>query len=183
MNKQEFAMIASGIKRFYNFDYVFPDKETVLAWASMLSDIDYNTMNLAVQKWVLTNPKPPTLADLRSMCAEVEQGTQLDYGDGWGQVTKAIGRFGMYREAEAMESFDAITRECVKRLGWRNICTSENQTADRARFGDIYKQIAKRDADSRAMPEALKNMIAQAQAQNKNMIGDKQNDEGHRIEG
>ena len=40
-----------------------------------------------------------------------------------------------------MESFDEIIREVVKRLGFQNICLSENIVADRARFAEIYQAI------------------------------------------
>ena len=43
-----------------------------------------------------------------------------------------------------MESFDEVTREAVKRLGFQNICLSENIVADRARFAEIYQAIQQR---------------------------------------
>ncbi len=43
-----------------------------------------------------------------------------------------------------MESLDEVTREAVKRLGFQNICLSENIVADRARFAEIYQAIQQR---------------------------------------
>ena len=43
-----------------------------------------------------------------------------------------------------MESFDEVTRDAVKRLGFQNICLSENIVADRARFAEIYQAIQQR---------------------------------------
>ena len=57
---------------------------------------------------------------------------------------RAVSRFGMYNQAEALESLDELTRKCTKRLGFGNICTSENITADRANFRMIYEQEANR---------------------------------------
>ena len=51
---------------------------------------------------------------------------------------------GLFLCIEAMESFDEVTREAVKRLGFQNICLSENIVADRARFAEIYQAIQQR---------------------------------------
>ena len=58
-----------------------------------------------------------------------------------------------------MESFDPITRQCVERLGFKQICMSENISADRANFRMIYEQLAERRRQEAQMPEALKNLI------------------------
>lgn len=49
---------------------------------------------------------------------------------------------------------DAITRECVKRLGWKDLCMSENQTADRANFRMIYEQVQRKKVEAAALPTA-----------------------------
>ena len=43
-------------------------------------------------------------------------------------------------ELEALESMTEETRICVKRIGWQNICMSNNVSADRANFRMIYEQ-------------------------------------------
>lgn len=50
---------------------------------------------------------------------------------------------------------DAITRQCVKRLGFQNLCTSENITADRANFRMIYEQEQKAQKELRQLSPAL----------------------------
>lgn len=73
-------------------------------------------------------------------------------------VSKAIGQYGMYRTEEAMESFDEVTREAVKRLGFQNICLSENIVADRARFAEIYQAIQQRKRMAANIGSALPNL-------------------------
>ena len=92
---------------------------------------------------MLTNKFKPTVAELREIYTELVSPTISDWSEGWEQVSKAIGHCGMYQEKAAMESFDEITREVVKRLGFQNICLSENIVADRARFAEIYQAIKK----------------------------------------
>lgn len=83
-------------------------------------------------------------------------GTTPDWGNGWEQVENAIKIYGSYRQAEALESMDEITRDTVKRLGFYNLCMSENQTADRANFRMIYEQIAERKKRDKQIPESLR---------------------------
>ena len=78
---------------------------------------------------MLTNKFKPTVAELREIYTELVSPTISDWSEGWEQVSKA------------MESFDEIIREVVKRLGFQNICLSENIVADRARFAEIYQAI------------------------------------------
>ena len=65
---------------------------------------------------------------------------------------------------EFQDCMDEITRATVERLGYQNLCLSENQTADRARFKDIYEQIAERKKWESHLPDALKIAIKNAQA-------------------
>ena len=64
----------------------------------------------------------------------------------------------MYQEKAAMESFDEITREVVKRLGFQNICLSENIVADWARFAEIYQAIKKRKRTDVNVESVLPNL-------------------------
>ena len=57
-----------------------------------------------------------------------------------------------------MESFDEIIREVVKRLGFQNICLSENIVADRARFAEIYQAIQRRKRTEVNIGSALPNL-------------------------
>ena len=101
---------------------------------------------------MLTNKFKPTVAELREIYTELVSPTISDWSEGWEQVSKAIGHCGMYQEKAAMESFDEITREVVKRLGFQNIF------ADRARFAEIYQAIKKRKRTEVNVGSALPNL-------------------------
>ena len=94
------------------------------------------------------------------LTAEIMLGELPDWGEGWEQVLKAIKDFGYMRPKEAMDSFDDITRECVKRLGFINICKSENISVERANFRQLYEQIANRQRDAVKLPIGLQRQIA-----------------------
>lgn len=93
-----------------------------------------------------------------------QNGDVKDWGEGWKQVLDAIRKYGSYRAKDAMESLDSITRQCVERIGFNNICMSENIEADRAIFGMIYEQIAERERrgeGKRMAKDSVENIMEQ----------------------
>ena len=62
-----------------------------------------------------------------------------------------------------MESFDEVTREVVKRLGFQNICLSENIIEDRDRIAEIYQEIKKRKRTEVNIGSALPNLCEMVQ--------------------
>ena len=128
-------------------------------WYNQLQDIPYNVATATLNKWVAIEKWSPSIADIRQLATEMLNGASKDWGDGWEQVDYAIRRFGTYREAEALETMDEITRQAVKRLGFKNLCLSENTQADRANFRMIYEQLAERKEKEAVVPEKLKQLI------------------------
>lgn len=159
MNKEEFKVLCKGLKAVYTQPTFLPDADAFNVWYSLLKDLDYNVANAAIQKYMLTNKFPPTIADIREQAAEVRAGEKPLWSDGWEEVLLAIRRFGSYRETEALESMTEITRRAVQRLGFRNLCMSENIMADRANFRMIFEGIADREHKNKHIPMNLSNLI------------------------
>lgn len=159
MDKKEFAKVAMALKTYYPRADILPNEEALNLWYAQLSDIDYRICEIALNKWVALEIWPPTIADLRRMAAEVRNGDLPDWGEGWQQVTKAIRQYGSYNPQAALESMDDLTRRCVERLGFVNLCMSTNEAADRANFRMIYEQLAERQNKENLLPGSLKNLI------------------------
>ena len=81
------------------------------------------------------------------------------------EVQKAIRYFGSYRVDEALESLSPLARKATERIGFKNMCMSENPEVSRANFRMVYEQLAEREKRDAQMPESLK--IVMAQVQNK----------------
>lgn len=159
MSKKEFSLFVMALKTYYPREKLLPNEQAIELWYRQLQDIPYNIAEAALNKWVATNKWPPTIAEIREMAVTVKHGEIPDWGNGWEQVLKAIRHFGMYREAEAMASLDSITKQCVERLGFRNICLSENISADRANFRIIYEQLQERKMKEQQIPVALQQLM------------------------
>ena len=173
MDKKEFAQFVMALKTYYPRENLLPNNQAMELWYRQLQDIPYQVAEAALNKWVATNKWSPSIADIREITATVQKGEIPDWGEGWEQVIKAISKYGMYQIREAMESFDPITRRCVERLGFRNICLSEDINQDRANFRMIYQQLAERKQKEQQIPVALSNLIESIRNEQLMIEGDK----------
>ena len=161
MTFDEFKILAKGMKSVYTRENFLPDAESIKIWFSLLKDIPYEVLNVAIQKYMMTNKFAPTIADLRELASEVTQGQISDWGDGWEQVLRAIREHGMYDVRAALNSMDDITRKCVERLGFREICMSTNIAVERANFRTLYETLANRQKEDSKLSLSIKTKLAQ----------------------
>lgn len=171
MEKQEFAQFAMAMKTYYPRENLLPNNQAMELWFRQLQDIPFVIAEASLNKWVATNKWSPSIADIREMAASVKNGEVPDWGEGWEQVLRAIRKFGSYREGEALASMDDLTRRCVERLGFRNICMSENINTDRANFRDIYKTLAERQQKDQQISLPLKELIKGIQQKEQKLLG------------
>lgn len=170
MDFNQFLILVKGMKGIYSSEKFLPDDVAIKLWYKLLQDIPYDVLNLAVQQYAMTNKFPPTVADLRELSTAIIQGETKDWGSGWEDVLMAIRRFGFYRESEALASMDEITRQAVKRLGWRELCMSETPMNDRANFRMIYEEIAERKKSNSVISVELQKHIADMLGYKKQMM-------------
>ena len=115
VTKQEFATLVVAMQAMYGEDFIGTE-EALDVWYALLHDLDYHILSKALQQYMLTNKFKPTVAELRDIYTELVSPSISDWSEGWEKVSRAIGHYGMYQEQAAMESFDEVTREVVKRL-------------------------------------------------------------------
>lgn len=161
MTKQEFSLFAAALRTYYPKEKILPNEQAMQLWYTQLQDIEYKLAVVILNKWVATNKWSPTIADIREQTASVVKGISKDWGEAWQEVYNSIGKYGSYQEQAALDSFDDLTRQVVKRLGYRNICLSEDINVDRANFRMIYEQLEQRQKQDDQLPKKLKEMINQ----------------------
>ena len=160
MTFEEFSRLGMAIKEFYPSEKVLQTDEAIKLWFQQLKDLDYKFASVALSKYVATNKWPPTIADIRENYLDVTQGKTIDWGEGWEEVLYAIRRYGYMREQEALDSMSEITREVVGRLGWWNLCMSENIGVERANFRQIYMELADRKREYSKLPVSVQKLIS-----------------------
>lgn len=159
MTKKEFALIAAALRTYYPKEKLIPNEQALELWFRQLSDLDYDLVNVIVNKWVSVNKWSPSIADIREQAAELVRGEGKTWGEAWGDVIKAIRWHGVYAEEEALKSLDELTRKIVKRMGYKSICLSENIATERANFRMIYKQEQQRELQDAQIPPKVKELL------------------------
>ena len=160
MEKLDFAKWVAYLQTYFPRFNLLPNAEAIELWYRELGDMPFDLLSAALRKWVNTERYPPSIAELREICAEIVQGKAPDWGDGWSAVTKAIGRYGIHQEERALESLPPIARQAASKIGWRDICLSENPDTIRAQFRQVYQICQQREIEDRQLPPALKETIA-----------------------
>lgn len=161
MRPEEFNSIAKAIRTYYPRENFLPNQEAIALWYDALKDLDYKATETAVKAWVATNKWSPSIADLREGVNKITQPKIKDWSEAFEEARQAIRRFGWYNPKDALDSLDELTRETVRRMGYHDMCMSENHASDRANFRDIYNTLAERKKQERQIPEAIRIIITQ----------------------
>ena len=167
MTFEEFGRLGMAIKEFYPHVKVLQSEQAIELWYQQLKDLDYKMTSIALSKWVGTNKWPPTVADMREMCASLVSGDAPLWSDGWQEVLSAIRNYGYMREGEALAGMTEITRETVKRLSWQALCMSEEISVERANFRKVYEQLLERKKNDEQIAPTVRKVIAEIQKNNK----------------
>lgn len=121
---------------------------TAKGWAWILDDLDASTVLAALKRRLATSKWLPTPAEIRAIVDEERHGRRRPGGDAWGDVLAEVSRTGRYRVPQFA---DPIVARAAVALKWVELCDSENTTADRARFIDLYDALATSAAEDRSV--------------------------------
>ena len=161
MSREEFFKFSAALRTYYPRERLLPNKEAMELWYTQLNDLSYEVAVKVLSIWVTTEKWSPSIAEIREKALELtDVSVSNNWADGWEQVLKAIKHYGRYRESEALATMDETTRLVTKRLGFRNICDSENIVSDRAQFRNIYEQVSERQKKEAQIPERIRNLIS-----------------------
>ena len=164
MNREETVKILSVLEKAYpKFNPVSTnDFEKIMLWQEMMSDLDYELANIAIKKHIAEEVYQPTIASIRKSVASIKSPqNQITADDAWGEIKRAIKRFGYYQEENAFDSMSPITRKIAKNMNWKEICLSENQMADRAHFMKMFEVRKDREQKQAMLPDGLQKQIIQ----------------------
>lgn len=170
MTRDQFLVLAAAIKSLYPKDGLFANDQAIDIWFMLLKDLDYDAATSAVMTWSANNKFAPSLAEIRELALEAKNGKEPDWGEGYDAMRKAISKYGYMNEEAALDSLDGITKDTVKRLGWMNICMSENEMSLRANFRDIFQMLAKRKKQDDQTPQFVKDHIEQIAQKNNHSL-------------
>jgi hypothetical protein len=147
----------------------FPESGKIEAltelWTKMLSDTSFEIAQVAIEKFLSESVYPPTIADIRQRVADITVIPEKTGIEAWGDVKQAIRQYGSYNEKRAMDSLMGVTRKVVEAVGFRTLCMSENEMADRAHFLKVYDNLAKREQEDSKLLLSTKESMQRIQTQ------------------
>ena len=159
MDRTEFSRWAMALKTYFPRDNLLPSQEAMELWYQELKDISFSVGAAMLRKWVDTQKWPPSISEIRTMCAELANGKLPEWSEGWAEVVRAIEKHGSMFPKEALDSMSPITRDAVEKIGWTAICMSENADVIRAQFRQVYQICLNRQVEDRQITPALKQTI------------------------
>jgi len=140
-------------------------------WETMMSDVDFEIGQVAIQKHMSESVYPPTIADIRAKIADCTVAREKTGIEAWGDVKSAIRRFGSYNEKKAMESLSGVTRKVVEYIGFKTLCLSEEEMADRAHFLKVYDTVARREREDALLLPQIRDMMPKLQNRTTTYLG------------
>jgi hypothetical protein len=126
---------------------------TVSIYVRLLADLDFELLKAATLQCATINTFFPSVAEIRAAAEELQamaEGIPTE-AEAWQNVLQQIGMVGSSGQPQFRHP---LIEQVVRQFGWRNLCMSENQIADRARFMDVFEKLL-RDTNrrNRMLPE------------------------------
>lgn len=123
------------------FPQTVVEPATVAAYCEALGDLELEAATRAVDESIRSAKWFPRVSEIRERVVGAAQGKTRSGFEAWGDVRAEIARVGWYG---VPVFFDRVTADVVRGIGWRTLCESENEMADRAHFAKAYDAAAAR---------------------------------------
>ena len=163
MTKPETTALFALIKALFPRDSAFKNAtpDMVTAWAEMLQDIPFDHAKAAVKASVATSPFPPSIAEIRDYATRLNRPRRLTAEEAWGIASECIREYGtrtVPKDGYADKVYEFVRfgepvlvrpsgleyeakRHCpedvwalLQRMGYRDICESDNPDVVRGQF-------------------------------------------------
>lgn len=160
MTKHDTVKLFALIKALYPRDTAFQNAtpEMVNAWSAMLADVPFSVAQAGLQAHVSTSPFPPSIAEIKGWAAKFNHQI-MDASEAWGIARKAISKWGVHAKAKARETTPPDVWAVINRMGWEDMCMSDNPDVIRGQFCRLWDAYAKRAQEVERLPENVRKML------------------------
>jgi hypothetical protein len=141
---------------------VFPSfplsSSAVEVYVRLLADLPGRVLEQAALDHISHSTFFPSIAELRSAVFNILEAIDplpSEY-EAWSVVQAEICRIG---QGDRPKFRYALVAQAVEQLGWRYLCLSENQVADRAHFIQAYRLLADRERQSTRRLQSVNEFI------------------------
>lgn len=157
MNPEQFLKGIYILEEFFTGFLVSDNEKRLEIWYKMFKDDSPEVFENACLRLASTSKFAPTVAALRECMQEITNpSAEITADDAWKEVQDCIRHCGSYNETSASNSMTPITKKIVQAMGYRNLCLSETQMADRAHFMKMFEQYKEREKRDYLLPSGVK---------------------------
>lgn len=161
VTKGEFKVLVKGMKAVYTHPTFLPDTAAIQIWYDLLKDLDYKTLNCAIQTHMMTSSKQPTIADIRAAAIQFTPGEyELNAMEAWAIVRKAIGHSAYYENAQ--KEFYRLPRIVQSAVGnpanlqeWAKMDTKTVESVEQSHFIRSFNAAIIRNQQLQQIPSSL----------------------------
>lgn len=123
MNKESFLNVMNYLGIAYNKEIT---PEIVKLWYGFFKDYDEETFKNAIYQIISVEKFFPSIAMVKEMIASQNNSNlSLSAEEEWSKVIDSVRKYGMYQEEEALNSLNEITRNVMKRIGYKELCLAD----------------------------------------------------------
>lgn len=175
MEREEFKILVKGMKAVYAQPTFIPDQDAFNVWYELLKDLPYEQANIAIQKYMLTEKFPPTIADIRTKATEIIAPDEEEISElqAWALVRKALCNSNYNAEGE----FAKLPEACQIAVGsasnlreWALMDSDEVETVEQSHFIRNYRTALQRMKDDAKLPDNIKLLIANTRSKTQEQI-------------
>ena len=165
MQKDEFKTLVKAMKAVYADPKFIPDQGAFEVWYTLLKDLPYAAASAAIQRHMMTEKFPPTIADIRRMAAEnsAPVDDSISELEAWSIVYKAIRN--LQWDAPEKE-FDKLPDLCKKAVGtpanlreMAQMDTNTVESVEQSHFIRAYRTAKQQRQNYSVLSNGLKQQI------------------------
>jgi hypothetical protein len=139
------------------------DEFRIDVWSAMIADIKPETAVLALQVLMSRKTFPPSIAEFRQVCWEIQTPAEerLDEGAAWGMVNAAIDAalFSQGRDHSAFQELPAKVLACCREIGFTEMVNGDLDVV-RSTFLRFFRATVERERGEGVLPARLREAIA-----------------------
>lgn len=166
----QFKVLVKAMKAVYAQPTFIPDEDAFKVWYSLLRDIDYQVLQSAIQKYMMSKTFPPTIADIRAEAASFRvkaYGEPMGELEAWALVRKAVGNSGYHNEEEFLKLPPLVQKAVGNPANLKEWALTDTDTVDsviQSHFVRNYRAAVQRaNDDAKLSPVLLQRIEEYAQ--------------------
>ena len=126
MDVKDFSRIMQYLETAYDKEL---SEEKLAVWYDFFKKYDLETFKKGILQAINQCKYHPSIAEVKEIITmQSTQIANLKADDEWEKVRESVRLYGMYRESEALDNLEPITRKIVKRIGFKDICMMDENT-------------------------------------------------------